>query len=175
MLHLWISSSTRKRKEFFSLTLTGQHADRRTCWRGEMIRPVQSSHYTRSSRAMDPSRISPTGNERWTGSRILPSGPVSQLDSDVSTFCNFLNDWVAKLKSSDDMQRYLNARNRLTWPDLQTPLDYSVPYELGTTMNGETSWETGSQSRHTAIEKGQHVFYWERPLQSRLKKMSKYE
>ncbi|KAF4449672.1 hypothetical protein F53441_7072 [Fusarium austroafricanum] len=91
------------------------------------------------------------------------------LDSDVSTMRN-LNEWVKKRKSSDDMQRYLNAPNRLTWQDLPTPPNDSVPYELGITADGETNWVTGLRLRRTATEKGQYVFSWERPPQSRLKK-----
>lgn len=93
-----------------------------------------------------------------------------ELDSDVSTFRNFLNEWVTARRSGDDMQRYLNAPNRLQWPDLPTPPDYSVPFELGTTLDGDTNWTTGPRMVRTAMEKGQYVFRWERPPQSRSKK-----
>lgn len=93
-----------------------------------------------------------------------------ELDSDVSTFRNFLNEWVATRLAGDDMERYLNAPNRLTWPELPTPPDYDVPFELGATVDGETNWVTGPRMRRTAVEKGQYVFHWERPPQSRLGK-----
>jgi hypothetical protein len=93
-----------------------------------------------------------------------------ELDSDVSTFRNFLNEWVTSRRSSSDMQRYLNAPNRLTWPDLPTSPDNSVPFELGTTVDGKTNWATGPRTRRTATEKGKYVFHWERPPQSRLRK-----
>jgi len=92
-----------------------------------------------------------------------------ELDSDVSTFRNFLNEWVAMRRSGDDMQRYLNAPNRPIWPDLPMPPDYNLPFELGTTLDGKTNWATGPRMRRTAMEKGQYVFRWERPPQSRLK------
>ncbi|KAJ8125736.1 hypothetical protein O1611_g7902 [Lasiodiplodia mahajangana] len=57
-----------------------------------------------------------------------------ELDSDVSTFRNFLNEWVATRTGSNDMQRYLNAPHKLTWPDLPDPPDYAVPFEDGKTM-----------------------------------------
>lgn len=71
------------------------------------------------------------------------------------------------------MERYLNAPKRLTWPDLPTPPDYSVPFELGRTKNGEIVWQTGGRSRRIALEKGQYCFRWERPPQSRLMKEAK--
>lgn len=95
-----------------------------------------------------------------------------ELDTDVSTFRNFLNNWI-ETRISDvegDMERYLNAPNQLTWPDRPTPPDYEVPYEMGTTLDGERLWRTGTRFRRTAIEKGQFVFRWERPPQSRLLK-----
>lgn len=92
-----------------------------------------------------------------------------ELDSDVSTFRNFLNEWVTTRRSPGDMQRYLDAPNRPTWPDLPTPPDYSLPFELGTTVDGKTNWVTGPRIRRTAVEKGQYVFHWERLPQSRLK------
>lgn len=92
-----------------------------------------------------------------------------ELDSDVSTFRNFLNEWVTTRKCPGDMQRYLDAPNRLAWPGLPTPPDYSLPFELGTTVDGETNWVTGPRTRRTAVEKGQYIFHWERPPQIRLK------
>lgn len=81
-----------------------------------------------------------------------------ELGSDVSTFRNFLNEWVATRKSDGDMERYLNAPNQLTWPDLPTAPDYSVPFELGKTLDGEPIWRTGPRFRRTAMEKGQYCF-----------------
>lgn len=92
-----------------------------------------------------------------------------ELDSEVSTFRNFLNEWVMTRRSGDDMQRYLNAPNKLTWPDLPTPPDYSVPYGLAT-INGKERWGTGARYVRNAIKAGQYVFHWERPPQCRLKK-----
>ena len=101
----------------------------------------------------------------------IPKWPCSrELASDVSTFRNFLNEWVATRKIDRDMERYLNAPNRLTWPDLPTAPDYNVPFELGKDMNGETIWRTGPRSRRRAIENGQYVFRWQRPPQSMLVK-----
>lgn len=93
-----------------------------------------------------------------------------ELDSGVSTFRKFLNEWVTTRRSGDDMQRYLHAPNRLSWPDLPTPPDYSVPFEFGTTLEGETIWLTGVRLIRSAMETGQYVFQWRRPPQSRLKK-----
>lgn len=92
------------------------------------------------------------------------------LDSDVSTFRNFLNEWVKTRNTGDDMQRYLNAPKRLRWPDPPTPPDYSVPYEHGTTVDGGTNWQIGPRMVRTALQKGQYVFCWKRPPQSRLRK-----
>ncbi|KAI0450327.1 hypothetical protein F5B21DRAFT_517525 [Xylaria acuta] len=104
----------------------------------------------------------------------IPEWPCKrELDSQVSTFRNFLNEWVATRKVNNDMERYLSAPSRLTWPDLPTPPDYDVPFELGTTRDGETNWATGLRTRRTAIEKGQYVFDWERPPKSRLRKSEK--
>ncbi|CAI7596868.1 unnamed protein product [Penicillium manginii] len=91
-----------------------------------------------------------------------------ELDSDVSTFRNFLNDWVATRKSDGDLERYLNAPNRLTWPDLPVAPDYNVPFELGKTSDGEPIWTTGPRLRRIAMEKGQYCFRWERPPHSQL-------
>jgi hypothetical protein len=93
-----------------------------------------------------------------------------ELDSDVSTFRNFLNEWVATRKCNGGMERYLNAPKRLTLPDLPTAPDYGVPFELGKTLDGETIWRTGPRMRRTALEKGQYCFCWERPPQSRMLK-----
>lgn len=95
-----------------------------------------------------------------------------ELDSDVSKFRNFLNEWVAT-RTDKAMERYLNAPKRPIWPDLPTPPDYSVPFELGRTKDGETVWRTGGRTRRTALEKGQYCFRWERPPQSRLLKKAK--
>lgn len=91
-----------------------------------------------------------------------------ELDADLSTFRNFLNDWVTTRRSDDDMQRYLNAPHQLQWPDLPTPTDLSVPYEGGTTADGKRSWITGRRLMRTALEKGQYVFRWDRQPQRRL-------
>ncbi|KUJ24539.1 uncharacterized protein LY89DRAFT_703551 [Mollisia scopiformis] len=75
-----------------------------------------------------------------------------------------------------DMERYLNAPNQLTWPDLPTPLEYNVPYEVGKTLDGEPNLVTGVRTRRVAMELGQYCFHWERPRQSRLlKKMKEAE
>ncbi|PVH70455.1 hypothetical protein DL98DRAFT_136087 [Cadophora sp. DSE1049] len=93
-----------------------------------------------------------------------------ELDSDVSTFRKFLNEWVTTRRSGDDMKRYLSAPNRVVLPDLPTSPDFCVPFKSGTTMNGETIWVRGPRMRRTAMENGQYVFRWERPPQSRLRK-----
>ncbi|OKL61750.1 hypothetical protein UA08_02894 [Talaromyces atroroseus] len=93
----------------------------------------------------------------------IPEWPCNrELDSDVSTFRNFVNEWVATRKSSGDMERYLNAPSQLTWPNQPTPPDYSMPIEYGKTLDGETVCKTGLRSKLTAVEKGQYVFHWER-------------
>ena len=92
-----------------------------------------------------------------------------ELDSDLSKFRNFLNEWVAT-RTDRAKERYLNAPKRITWPDLPTPPDYDVPFELGSTEEGETVWRTGERSRRIALQKGQYCFRWERPPQSRLLK-----
>ncbi|KAI1262373.1 hypothetical protein F5Y18DRAFT_430270 [Xylariaceae sp. FL1019] len=93
-----------------------------------------------------------------------------ELDADVSTFRKVLDEWIATRRIDNDMERYLNAPNRLTWPDLPTPPDYDVPYQTGTTQDGHTVWRTGWRFRRDAIRNGQHIFRWERPPQSRLPK-----
>jgi hypothetical protein len=93
-----------------------------------------------------------------------------ELDSDVSVFRNFLNEWVAKRRSDGDMERYLNAPNQLTWPDLPHPPEYDVPFEEGKTVDGEPNWVTGVRTRRAAMKLGQYCFRWERPPQSRLLK-----
>ena len=104
----------------------------------------------------------------WTRAR--------DLDADVSTFRKFLNDWVATRKSNGDMEWYLNAPKRPTWPDLPTPPDYDVPFEHGTLANGEINWMRGPRTRRCAMELGQYCFRWERPPQSMsLKKIEKEE
>ena len=96
-----------------------------------------------------------------------------ELDSDMSAFRNFLNEWVATRKSNGDMKRYLNAPNQLTWPDLPTAPDYSVPFKLDKTLDGEPIWRTGPRFRRTAMEKEQYCFCWERPPQSSLLKKAR--
>ncbi|KAJ5693261.1 hypothetical protein N7462_002684 [Penicillium macrosclerotiorum] len=91
-----------------------------------------------------------------------------ELDSDISKFRNFLNEWVTRRKSNESTRIYCNPPNRLTWPEQPTPLDYSVPFELGETDDGEPFYATGPRLRRTAIGKGQYCFRWERPPQSRL-------
>ncbi|EED12302.1 hypothetical protein TSTA_003600 [Talaromyces stipitatus ATCC 10500] len=71
------------------------------------------------------------------------------LDLHVSTFRNFLNELVAIQNSDGDMERYLNAPKRLTWPDLPTAPDYSVPFESGKSTDGETIWRTGRSAVKT--------------------------
>ncbi|KAJ5951639.1 uncharacterized protein N7479_010052 [Penicillium vulpinum] len=95
-----------------------------------------------------------------------------ELDSDVSKFRKFLNEWIAT-RTDRAMERYLNAPKRLTWPDLPTPPDYSVPFEMGWTKEGETVWRTGARMRRTALRKGQYCFKWQRPPQSRLLEKAK--
>ncbi|KAJ5143656.1 uncharacterized protein N7515_002443 [Penicillium bovifimosum] len=99
-------------------------------------------------------------NIEWTCRR--------ELDSDVSKFRNFLDEWIAS-RTEKATEQHLNAPKRLTWPDLPTPPDYSVPFELGWTEEGETVWQTGGRSRRIALEKGQYCFRWQRPPQSRKK------
>ncbi|KAJ5106398.1 hypothetical protein N7456_003073 [Penicillium angulare] len=89
-----------------------------------------------------------------------------ELDHEVSTFRDFLNEWVAK-RRSDGENRSLNAPKQITWPDIPTAPDYSVPVQIGT-LDGEPAWRTGARSRYTALKDGQYVFNWERPPQSRL-------
>ncbi|KAJ5201496.1 uncharacterized protein N7498_006159 [Penicillium cinerascens] len=103
----------------------------------------------------------------WTRNR--------ELDSDVSKFRDFLNEWVATRRSDGDMERYLNAPHRLTWPELPAAPDYSVPFEMGITWDKKPNWVTGHRSRHTAMTMGQYCFRWERPPQSRLLKKGKIE
>lgn len=103
-------------------------------------------------------------NIEWTCHR--------ELDSDVSRLRKFLNELVAT-RTDRPMERYLNAPKRLTWPGLPTPPDYSVPYEMGWTKEGETIWQTGARIRRTALEKGQYCCQWQRPPQSRLLKKAK--
>ena len=90
-----------------------------------------------------------------------------ELDSEVSKFRDFLSEWVATRRSGGDMERYLNAPHRFTWPDLPTAPDYNVPFEMGTTWDGKSNWITGHRSRSTAMKMGQYCFRWKRPPQSR--------
>ncbi|KAF2015504.1 hypothetical protein BU24DRAFT_421809 [Aaosphaeria arxii CBS 175.79] len=92
-----------------------------------------------------------------------------ELDSDLTTFRNFLDEWILTRRIDGDMERYLNAPNRLTWPDLPTPPDYNVPFECGRAAEGEAAYRTGLRLIRTAIKLGQYVFPWQRPPQSRLK------
>ncbi|KAI3109472.1 hypothetical protein CBS147333_5457 [Penicillium roqueforti] len=96
-----------------------------------------------------------------------------ELDSDVSKSRTFLNEWVAR--RNGDMERYINAPNRLIWPDLPTPPDHSVPFQLGNTRDGEPYMRTGVRSRRTAMKLGQCCSRWERPPRSRLLKTAKNE
>ncbi|KAJ5285878.1 hypothetical protein N7524_001184 [Penicillium chrysogenum] len=91
-----------------------------------------------------------------------------ELDSDMSRFREFLNEWVAS--RADRATEHPNPPKRLTWPDLPTPPDYNVPFELGMTEEGEPLWRTGVRTRRIALKKGQYCFRWERPPQSRLLK-----
>ena len=103
-------------------------------------------------------------NIEWTCHR--------ELDSDVSKFRNFLNEWIAT-RTDKDMQRYQNAPTRLTWPDLPTPPDYEVPYvpyETDLTKEGEIAWRTGLRMNRDALKNRQYFFDWQRPPQSRLLK-----
>lgn len=95
-----------------------------------------------------------------------------ELESDVPTIRNFLNEWVAT-RTDKSLERYLSAPRRITWPDLPDPPDYDVPFELGRTAEGETIWQTGERSRRIALEKGQYCFRWERTPQSRLLEKAK--
>jgi hypothetical protein len=67
------------------------------------------------------------------------------------------------MDKSKNRQAYgaiLNAPKRLTWPSLPTPPDYSVPFEIGRTKEGEINWQTGVRTRIIALEKGQYCFRW---------------
>ncbi|KAH8429391.1 uncharacterized protein LDX57_007055 [Aspergillus melleus] len=97
-----------------------------------------------------------------------------ELDSDMSNFRNFLDNWVAR-RAESATEQCLSAPRRLTWPDLPGPPDYTVPFELGWTKEGETVWQTGERSRRIALAKGQYCFRWERPPQSRLLEKAKVE
>ncbi|CAI7651185.1 unnamed protein product [Penicillium viridicatum] len=102
-----------------------------------------------------------TSFSEWTSHR--------ELDSEVSKFRKFLDEWVATRRSDvdGDMKRYLNAPNRLTLLDLPTAPEYTVPFEMGT-RDGKPVWRTGRRSRNTAMNLGQYCFRWERSPQSRL-------
>ena len=97
----------------------------------------------------------------WTSHR--------ELDSEVSKFRKFLDEWVATRRSDvdGDMKRYLNAPNRLTLPDLPTAPEYTVRFEM-VSRGGKPVWRTGRRSRNTTMKLGQYCFRWERPPQSRL-------
>ena len=102
-------------------------------------------------------------NIEWTSNR--------ELDSEPSKFCNFLNEWIAQRSIKDIEQCFGNAPHQLTWPELPTAPDYSVPFEMGT-FCGKPQWITGIRSRRTAMDLGQYCFHWERPPQSRLSNQS---
>lgn len=54
----------------------------------------------------------------------LPEWPVRrELDTDVSTFRNFLNEWVANRKAKGDMDLYLSVPQLCEWPDMQEAED----------------------------------------------------
>ena len=58
----------------------------------------------------------------------LPEWPRRrELDSDVLTFRNFLDKWVATRRAGGDMERYLNAPHRPAIPDLRSIQDYGIP------------------------------------------------
>lgn len=97
----------------------------------------------------------------------------SELDSDVSKFRKFLDEWVAKRAKTPTEQFF--STPKLTWPDLPDLPDYSLPFELGRTAEGEPNWQTGGRTTRTAREKGQYCFEWQRPPQSRLLKAKKDE
>lgn len=90
-------------------------------------------------------------NIEWTCHR--------ELDSDVLRFRNFFDEWIAA-RTDRSIERYLNAPKRLTWPGLPTPPNYSVPYEMGRTKEGETIWQTGARIRRIRPEKGQYCCQW---------------
>ncbi|KAJ5740754.1 hypothetical protein N7493_000626 [Penicillium malachiteum] len=91
------------------------------------------------------------------------------LDAEVSEFRNFLNEWIAT-RSDGDMERYLNAPCRFTWPDRPELPEYNVPFQLGTFEDGKPYMTTGPRCRRTAMKLGQYCFRWERPPQIRLSK-----
>lgn len=90
-----------------------------------------------------------------------------ELDSDVSTFREYLNQWVETRRSDGDMARYINAPHRPSWPALPTAPDYDVPFESEGTMR------TGVRYARDAVQNGQYCFQWQRPPQSRLRKEGK--
>ena len=100
---------------------------------------------------------------------------VRELDSDISVFRNFLNEWAAKRKYGKDLEQYLSAPNQPTWPDLPTPSEYNVPYEIAKTLGGEPDMVTGVRTWRVAMKLGQYCFHWERPPQSRLSKKKEGE
>ncbi|KAI0101589.1 hypothetical protein GGR51DRAFT_529470 [Nemania sp. FL0031] len=93
-----------------------------------------------------------------------------ELDADVSVFRNFLDEWVATRRGGSDTERYLNAPNRLTWPDSPDLLDHALRFETEENEDWSTMWLSGFRRRRSAIQSGQYVFRWERPPQCRLGK-----
>ena len=106
----------------------------------------------------------------------LPEWPRRRkLDSDVSTFHNFLDKWVATRRAGGDMERYLNAPHRPAIPDLSPIQDYDIPFDAGTAVNGEPVLSRGARSRQAVIANGQYCFRWEGPPQNRSSKKRKIE
>ncbi|KAJ5742522.1 uncharacterized protein N7511_011330 [Penicillium nucicola] len=66
---------------------------------------------------------------------------IPHRDRNIDMFRKFLNEWIMS-RTEKAKEQYFNAPKRLTWPDLPTPPDYSVPFELGWTEEGETVWQT---------------------------------
>lgn len=124
-----------------------------------MMLVVLFSHSTSLSRMIHPSRVSPTGNEISIWCKVCQWTSHRELDSEMSKFRKFLNEWVATRRSNvdGDMKRYLNAPNRLALPDLPTAPEYTVPFEMGT-RDGKPVWRTGHRSRNTAMKLGQYCF-----------------
>ena len=99
----------------------------------------------------------------------LREWPVQRkLDRDVSTFRNFLDDWVAK-RNAEGMDTYLRVSQLYEWPEMQEAED--LPYMAGSrAADGTPVPSYGARYRRHAIENGQYVFRWERPPQCRLPK-----
>lgn len=84
--------------------------------------------------------------------------PCRKLDTYVSTFRSFLNDWVARRSRKAHMKAYLNAARRFNWPDMPTPPDNKVPYKAGYRADGIPYIATGYRKRRSALEIGQYCF-----------------